>query len=461
MVANCPQNALNALQTRHLADFSHPVERLPYASYVYRMSVRNYLALLVQIHYAEGSWRTGKSLRRQQEIQDSIEMDQPNYSRVKAHIKTEISPQRPKKARAIQAFYKPIDNYMYADWYRAYTHAFLQWTAVPRTFMGMEVHLRSACGLNHAEMAAQLTEWYQGLTPDTRIFIDDVSNMDGSVQCAHLSLQTWLYQGIHEGMAQHHAATVAFDGRFHFPQTVISYTGVATVKSGAQDTSSGQTTRRLDCFVRTARRLGCISVKGFVFGDDVIVFVRGPGTAQDWDNMQAEYGWKCKSCFVPDICQADFLACAFAPNRDGGLNMVPLPGRQLAKLFWTWRDIPPRRRASYVQQVAEGFAHAYEGCVFLEAWLAWHRAAVVDKEYRMEPRITRAQHAAPTCWEEFFFRRYELPMPPMELVELVTSVPRGSVAIINHSWTELVMRYDLADPSDRPAAQLAGNICNQ
>ncbi len=403
-------------------------------------------------HYKHGAWRHNKSLARQRQIQDSIDWDEPQPHKALAHIKTAIELKRPEKGRVIQAFHNPADNYSLADSYRAFTEALVAYTDQPRHYLGMYVHARSACGLNHAQMTEQINAWLAELSlASFSIFLDDVSNMDGSIQPCHLELQAQLYDALDPAMAADLRRSIRYKGMVRTRQGLVVYSANGTVRSGAQDTSSGQTTRRLDIFVRVCRSLGVRQVRAFVFGDDILAFlVGGPSNPAEFDAQHTLYGLKCRACYVPDLCQADFLACTFVPTVDGAYAMVPKPGRLLAKLFWTWRTIPPRRLASYLHQVAEAFLPRYAGCEFLEQWLRWHMRAPVDKLWdHAPPFLQPPTHTSPMLWPEFFARRYGLPPPPLELISELASIPIGTTAIIAHAWSQLVQEFDLADPGDR------------
>lgn len=452
MVHNCITNVVNALCTRHITPFPHQIDTLPNPPYLYSPEVKQEFLIHWHNHYKVGAWRAGKSLRKQEQIVDSINNDPARYGWVKSHIKTEINAKLPTKARLIQAFLKLRDNYEFADEYRAFTEALIAVTKYPRLYCGIEVHLRSACGLNHNQIAGAVTIWLAN-HPRARIFLGDVSNMDGSVQRAHLYEQYDLYDVLDAGMAAHARATCKFRGLVSIknPIATVLYQSDATVKSGAQDTSSGQTTRRADCFVRCLYGSGVTGIFGFAFGDDLWVLLEGAlPTIPEMAAREAACGWKTKSAYVDDPCQSDFLACTFVPDIKGGYAMLPQVGRLIAKLFWTHRSIHWRYRGSYIKQVADAFIPRFVGEPFMTTWLSWHTRQTVNRHYVMgyEGKVQPA-HPHPLLWEEFYQRRYGLPPPPPDLFEELAKVPEGGTAIISHWWTEAVMRYDLADPAER------------
>lgn len=451
VVGNCVHNAINALALRHLVQFRHPITFVPGQPYLYREEVYRQLRELFHCSYQAGSWRKNKSLERQMRIQDSLDWDEPRPDRALSHIKTQVELMVPKKGRVIQAFHVPADNYSCADEYRAFTEALTHWTSEPHIHDGMYVHVRSACGLNHTDISSQINSWLAELSATSySIFMDDVTNMDGSIQLPHLQLQVEMYQQLNQRMAQDLEKSIRYKGMIRTRQGTVVYAARGTVRSGAQDTSSGQTSRRLDMFVRVCRSIGVRQVRAFVFGDDIIAFiVGGPTDPTVYDREHSTMGLACRACFVQDLCQADFLACAFVPDNEGGYAMVPKIGRLLAKLFWTWRDVPPRRRVSYIHQIAEAFVPRFAGCEFMITWLTWHMQLPVDKGWHHERPIQHGPHHCALQWPEFFARRYGLPLPPRELEESIRRVPQGGTAIISHPWTRFVQEYDLADPLER------------
>ncbi len=380
-------------------------------------------------------------------IEESIAMDCLSLHWVKSHIKTEAVATYPKKARLIQAFMRLRDNYEFADEYRAYTEALVAWTAIPRLYFGMYVHLRSACGLNRADIAKQVSDWMLSDGNGT-IFIDDITNMDGNVQMCHLEAQYRLYDLLDTGMARHARASTRFRGLVPVGKaSTVLYAGVATVKSGAQDTSSGQTARRLDNFIRCLYNSGVTRVVGFVFGDDLWVIMHGLlPTEEALAALQARCGWETKGKYVSCIEQSDFLASSFVPLKHGGYAMVPLIGRLFAKLFWTHRFVPPRRIRSYVKQIAEAFLPVFAGFRFVEDWLAWHLSGV-DQLWRSDVHINSpAVPQGVPLWHEFVLARYGLQMP--ERFDFTQFNGRKAV-LLYHPWAQTVMRVDLADPSER------------
>jgi hypothetical protein len=281
--------------------------------------------------------------------------------------------------------------------------------------------------------------------------------MDGSVQRAHLEAQYELYDHLSSRMAAHARATERFYGVVkHGGYATLYYTGRYTVKSGAQDTSSGQTTRRLDLLVRCFVHFGVSELRGFVFGDDVWLLVTG-GDLPSVEAVRLEQcraGWKTKGVYVANVESSEFLASVFVPDVAGGYAMVPKPGRLLAKLFWTVRNVPPRRRASYIKQVAESFLDRYTGFHFMECWLGWHMSGIQhkhDQQFTMpltnKPVVPRHPHAL--AWQEFLHLRYGVGFPPRSSFDKIIGCNKHSVHILHDPWVEELMRYDLSDPAER------------
>ncbi len=448
VVNNCVSNVLNALATRHLVAFRYPILELPPSIYLYTPPIVSELVSSFWEGYRVGAWRSGKTATRCAVIERSLVEDVARPSTVLAHIKTEVSLTRPTKARLIQAFHHPVDNYLCADEYRAFTHALVAVTAIPRTLLGMQLHLRSACGLSRSALAAQMSEWL--LCPFDQLIMDDLSNMDGSVQLPWLERQVALYAHMSLRLSEHARQGIHFRGRVNLRDATVHYTAHATVRSGDQDTSSGQTCRRLDSLVAVLHQLGVSRASGFVFGDDVWCLVSPPLSGVEYELALQRYGFVSKFASTTEPMLSDFISCSLVPDFRGGYALVPKPGRLLAKLFWTWRVVSPRRQASYVRQVAQAFLPVYQGFRFMEAWLAWHMHVPVERVWHGDLPLAGEPHPHPLDWERFLWVRYTLPPPPPDLFDLLSSVPSGSVAILSHPWTRAIMEYDIADPADRP-----------
>jgi len=302
------------------------------------------------------------------------------------------------------------------------------------------------------ELVTTMLAEYSG--PNTWMLIDDVSNMDASVAAVHLYAQYDLYDQLDPLLAQHARATQNSYGVMKSAGTATVYYRVrATVKSGAQDTSSGQTTRRLDGLVRTFQTLGVTHMVGLVFGDDLwLLFKRAtPPLLKDIYDAQALYGFATKAVYCQDVCQTDFLASSFVPDVEGGYAMVPLIGRLLAKLFWTTKAVPQRQWGSYVSQVASAFLPRFVGFRFMEAWLLWHVHMPVNQEYKdavPDRKVVPAHHCA-LRWEDFIFRRYGLSLPSESDIAQIHQCRYGYTYVLSNEWARHVMQHDLADPADR------------
>lgn len=453
-MGNCLPNVLNALHNRHLTPYPVELDCLPFDPYLYRFAVYAELRDYFWDSYQDDDWHANKTITRRTEIARSIAYDDPKLSRISAHIKTEVSASYPKKARLIQAFVNPVDNYLVADHYRAFTHALLKFTLIPRFHCGIYVHVRSACGLNRQDIAAQIGHWLDEVASTSyRVFCDDVSNMDGSVQLVHLQAQQELYEHLSPELAHHHGSTFSFKGmvparRMRDSHTHVTFSGDGRVKSGAQDTSSGQTCRRIDGIVRCFSAYGgVVSLRGFVFGDDVWLLV----VADDYDetrfaDIQLAYGFRTKGVFVREIEHSEFLSCTFAWT-DTGVHMFPKPGRQFAKLFWTWRRLGHRQRGHYISQIAESVLPAYRGFTFMEHWLGWHLKAPIQRRFLIE-RPSLAAPIGTVDWDRFVGIRYGLCMPSADSYRRVDSCCHGQVHLLSDPWADVVMSIDLADLTD-------------
>jgi hypothetical protein len=170
--------------------------------------------------------------------------------------------------------------------------------------------------------------------------------------------------------------------------------------------------------------------------------------------VQRCFGWQTKGVFAESVEESDFLSSNFVLCKSGAYLMIPMIGRLLAKLFWTWRHVTDKNRADYCRPIAESFMPTFQGFEFMEKWLSWHRRRPVGKRCRYvhyKPEVIPVARGA--LWSEFLFRRYGLSLPPRDLIEQL-DVPFSKVAIINHAWSEAVMKYDLADPAARPITNL-------
>lgn len=456
--ANCLSNIHNALCNRHLARPLHNVRHFP------TIDLWNLLRDDLIAHYnyacdqAPGAWRAGKPLAKLRLIDRSFVFDPVVLNLIKAHIKGEVLLTCPSKARLIQAYWNEVSSYLFADQYRALGKAVYATLASRRDIFGMDVLLQAASGLSHAEIGVLFSEWFQD--PGFVIYESDGANWDASMQTCHVLRRVAIYGWLDSDLAGHAKGSLRFRGYAHktnvddiWRSAAVTYRGVATVKSGAQDTTTGNIIIRWEQILNALLALPTTpyKVRGMVQGDDVLLLLwfRKPvepvRLATELIAREALSGIQAKAAVFRDPCCATFLSCTFVPCA-AGYTFVPLPGRTFAKLFWTVKQVGRCHLDSYRGQVAEAFLKVYAGWPLMEAFLRAHirEARAGQKPWRMH-EVKDFQVSVGCDWFEFLHRRYGLVLDheAATMQKLADYDPREAV-IIDDCFVRHMIQNDLA-----------------
>lgn len=401
-----------------------------------------------------GVWRHGKTAGQLFQIDRSLMLDLDHFG-ISAHVKREVCLKRPTKARMIQAHRNPATAYREADRYKALSYALIGVQGTTVQVGGCRVTAYPAIGMLPMEIADVVHGWAgRGL-----LYESDGSNWDANVQAAHMEFKMSVYSRLDPVLAAHARRWV---GNFHglarsADGTPVRYKGRDTVKSGAQDTSSGNTLLRIDLFVRACQVAGLPWVEVLAMGDDLLALIPEGFSVEQLIAAEATVGVVAKAAIFSDPCCATFLSATFAPSV-AGYNFIPCPGRLLAKLFWTVHPILPKHRDAYRTAVAEPFLRVFRGNDFMETWLRHHihpqakGRKACPKEYLHKKALSLwagETGTSPVDWHAFWARRYSDTLPPRQEVEQVKSLDVNKVWILGEMTIHDVVVNDIADPWER------------
>lgn len=408
-------------------------------------------------------WKVGKTLQKVATIMQSIIWDPVNLGVAKSHIKSEILLTRPTKARLIQAYFNEATSYCLADEYRWLGKAVYSALSIPANFGGMDTLVMAASGLSHTEIGAHFSEWFA--EPGWVAYESDGSNWDASMQEAHLARKCDVYDWLDSELAAHARGFIKFRGYAFktnkgdiWHANAVKYKGRATVKSGSQDTTTGNIIIRWEQALNTLLMLDCrpYKVRGMVQGDDLLVLLwfrremEIPRLRADLERLEALSGVHAKCGLFRDPCQTTFLSSTFVPS-GAGFVFVPLPGRTFAKLFWTVQPVTKRHLDSYRGQVAEPFLRVYCGWPLMEAFLRAHirPARPGQKPWKMH-QMKDFEVTREADWAAFVSRRYGLALDCCEATmhELHAYDPTRAV-ILDDCFVREMIRIDLAAIEDR------------
>jgi hypothetical protein len=466
MVCVCLGTVLSALKHRHLAPPAYPLDSLEGPSWV----AANRSALRGLFDCATltlGEWRRGKPGHKLRLIDQSAREDPPDF-RITAHVKPEISLKRPTKARLIQGYHNLGISYRDADRYKALHHALMGLFGLPSHADNLLFTAFPALGRTPDELAAVMDSWQgRGL-----FYESDGSNWDANIQPVHMRRKLAFYSDLDPELARH-AAPWCGDCRgsalagFNPDKVKVDYTVRATVKSGAQDTSTGNTYLRLELFYLACHRAGLPWAEVMAMGDDLLALVPHGTSRDSLIAAERSTGVNAKAAMFDDPACTSFLSATFAPTYSGRHAFLPLPGRLLTKLFWTHKGVTPKLRGAYCKAVAAPFLPLFQGNQFLRTWLLWHTrlpGCGVPLPADLLPYrggvyvddggggVDHSRGSGTVVWPDFWCRRYLQPLPSQASIEEVAGLDPGSSWVVHNDELLPVILNDLADPWMRVGA---------
>jgi len=378
------------------------------------------------------------------EIEESIALDDVDF-RVKGHLKHEVLTKHPTKARLIQAHWNERTAYEFAGEYKAFHLALADCSGLDVVVGRTQAKVWFAMGMSPTEIANVVGPW-ENLG---WLYESDGTNWDANIQSEHLRIKLDVYAGLDPLLYAHAKRWVGrFTGKVLFKDhSFVAYAGSDTVKSGAPDTSSGNSLMRAELFVRAVSSLGLPWVHVIVMGDDLLACLPHGCSVQEILRAERAFGVAAKGAGFAHLEQVTFISCTF-PALDGGVCMVPLPGRMFAKLGWTIHPIGLRSRGGYVRAVFRPYQAIFRGFQFFERWIAWHMRVPfvrgLPASQAPKPPMCTDVGGSPD-WAKLWSLRYCGVLPTWKYDHLEPSL----AWIVNDPEIIKAIRVDSVDPEDR------------
>jgi len=251
----------------------------------------------------------------------------------------------------------------------------------------------------------------------------------------------------------------------------LAYTLQATVRSGYNDTTSGNS---LINAVATAKALCAAGLTGriLVAGDDMLTAITGPtavhhddryviGKCEQVARALTEFGIKPKWGAFRDVTMTTFCSSGFY-RFAGKISFLPLLGRQLAKMWWTTKDIAPSKRAAYSTAVAKGMRSVVGRVPLYREWCDTGDMGVqplngglaeFERELSYKPGVgvVDAHQFSDDQALETLADRYGVPIGDlMTFRRFLKTIPRGVACAVAHPVGRIIVLHDSTDPPDRP-----------
>jgi len=354
VVRSCPCNAYNALCNRHLKSFVVCVQELRIPDHLVTLigaAYRNYMPA------TRLAWLAKWSRDKVAAILRSEHADPFEPGRVKCTLKRETTFSPASAARAIQAYFNLATQ---ARW--AVEHCAFQ-KAVFGVFGGgdiggQEVYPGIYAAGTSGWSAGRYGEWADFVSGRAVSYYErDGERWDSTMQRVHHEAKWAAMRECDPAFAEAVRGDFVCRGKFGHGPTAIRYTATGTVKSGHNDTTSGNTLINLLIAANAMRDEGATGYI-LVMGDDLLVALTSPTEHSRLAAREEAAGIKPVYVSPVSLSLATFVSCTWL-NVGGRHYFVPLLGRLLAKQWWTVNPPAARKLALYRHGVASGVMSTY------------------------------------------------------------------------------------------------------
>nr|WPR18112.1 MAG: hypothetical protein [Owegonang virus 4] len=198
------------------------------------------------------------------------------------------------------------------------------------------------------------------------------------MQRAHHVIKWSLMERCDPRLAASVRADYSCRGVFHSPHGNVNYRADGTVKSGHNDTTSGNTLINLAIAASAMRDCGYTG-SVIAVGDDLLAAMTTAFDSKRLARAESEYG------ILPTVIERTSLSQAtYASGTwlvDAGRHFyVPLLGRLLARQWWSTHPPPPKRLRAHMHGIASGMLSLVAGLPIYDEFYRPHLidAPIVD-----------------------------------------------------------------------------------
>jgi hypothetical protein len=466
VLAPCPNNGYNALVKRHLAapefvcrDKFRNVFLLQLKE-VFRLAFRSNLSTDYGL---EAAWRVGKTRAKLAMIDKSKLFDKLKLTQARASIKHEVVSKTPKKARVIQAHKNEATAYHLPHEYLALNCALKACATHQFECCGVELQLVYAGGYNHDELSDITSTWLQ--LPGSMLIDEcDGKNWDATMQAPLLAAEAAVYAAV--GARAHLDVTTrntCVDGKlwcrdFGIKQRFkIKYVTSQKRLSGDFNTSLGNSMISMivayNVLTSLPPQLKPKTAKMLFMGDDYVGFYFWAGRApcpielkRALNDGWSSFGISPERGLFDDPFHISFISLTLWPRRNGGVQWVPMIGKQCLKLFWTAKRCSPKFATAIANGIAQGFWFVYYGHPLMMRMLKRHynpQKPSIKWDHYFSDMLTQTNREIDWRWGNCI--KYGVPLSAANF-----ELPSVN-AVLKHPFVDHMLQLDLLDPADRKA----------
>jgi len=440
----CTCNVYNALRYRHgakqpdiwldvaefLTDFSVGIDSLRAAYCFHRY--RNRLVWLAK-------WTISKMMS----ILDSERRHLRAPDRVKAMIKMEIYHALFTKARLIQFYFNLSTQAMFGPEFAALQEVIAHHFRLCQ--LPGDITVTFACGMNPEQIAA----WMDVVARDSFCYYErDGKNWDSTMRHEHAEAKYAIYDLLDPDLSRFARSCENVKGLSVCPDGVVRYSMQATVKSGHNDTTLGNSILNALIAYTAMRRHG---YRGhiIVVGDDLLVASPDDIDCEAMIETERGLGIKPEARVFYDAEDTTFVSGLFARCADG-FRFIPTPGRLLCRLWWTTSVIGRGKEPAYRNGVARGLRAATSDIPVLRVFIGSHDDGTASMRSN-KSFLFQGSQAAAADLRPWFSRRYGLYQDSIESCESWLQRLPVAPLFLKHYVLDRIMARDLADIADREA----------
>jgi len=398
-------------------------------------------------HYRE-EWINKWPLKKRDAIRFEQATKFVSPSLVKLFAKYEGGHSRPTKGRGIQMYYDLATQALWAPSFTSLQKAFAM------IFNGREFHdvsITFASGMTHGELGRWMDDTMA--LGDCVFYERDGKNWDATMARPHHDLKNlWYRKIVGDEFADFVDSCYEVKGSARTPHGLFKYKLSGTTKSGHNDTTLGNSLINAAISYCAMKTLG-LRGRIIVAGDDCLVAVYGTRQqAEQLAAVEATFGIVPEAKVFDHWSEVSFISGVWYPS-PSGFCFGPKLGRLLARLFWTTKCVPKRKRVAWRHSVATGMLQFFGDVPILRAWLQSNvqigcKVIAVDK-LSADFAVVRGGMLV-----EFLCQKYEISTADViETEAFIMSLP-SRPGYVSHPVLDKIMSVDLADVFDRPTGRV-------